>query len=383
MMRKLLLLSLMILLIWPGNAQASETVVRIQTEDGAYLTDVCTEVSEGDAYISADNHHYEIVRVQGSTAIARSVGQIELPDVSWLDGDSAVPVAAMTRRIALYCTHSDECYEPSDGTYSTTQRGTIYKIAHALADALADDGVDAAVSDALHHPHDAGAYRRSRQTAVQLITQALPDSLIDVHRDGIPDPAAYAVEIGGKEASKIRLLVGRGNQNAQLNKNYALTIKAVADRVYPGLIKDIYMGKGAFNQDLLPKAILLECGTYTLEKERVLTSMPMMADVLTRALYGGVVGSAGRVTADSTVRSNPTADITQGEPDTSAVQEPTGVGTGFIFLIGLLVVGVVGIALLSTGSFKGGMRKVGRNISEMTGGLIGTKPRNGEEHDHS
>jgi len=29
------------------------------------------------------------------------------------------------------------------------------------------------------------------------------------------------------------------------------------------------------------------------------------------------------------------------------------------------------------------MRKVGRNISEMTGGLVGKKPRDDEEHDHS
>ena len=46
--------------------------------------------------------------------------------------------------------------------------------------------------------------------------------------------------------SKVRLLVGKGNQNKDANLSFAKQIKAVADKMYPGLIKDIYMGKGAW-----------------------------------------------------------------------------------------------------------------------------------------
>ena len=288
----------------------------------------------------------------------------------------------ISKKIDLYCTHSDESYEPSDGTYSTTERGSIYQVADALAISLADRGIDSAVADTLHHPHDAGAYRRSRQTAIQLIGEGLPDALIDIHRDGIPDPDSYRVTIGGEPVSKIRLLVGRGNQNAEVNKEFALTIKAVADRVYPGLIKDIYMGKGTFNQDLLPHSILFECGTYTLEKERVLASMPLMADVLDRALYGGVSGSAGRVLSDVKPPQATGGGIVQGQPDAVA-EDNKGVGSGMMYLGAILLIGLVGIAVLSAGSLKGGARKAGRNLSEMTGGLIGKKPQDGEEHDHS
>ncbi len=381
MMRKWFMLPLALLLF--RSASAEELVIRVVTEEQAHLTDICYQVDMGDQYISADNQLYEIIRVERNTAIAQAKGAVTMPDITWLDVDAAVPVTTMTRRIALYCTHSDESYEPSDGTYTNSDRGTIYEVAQELADALSSRNIDTTVAQTLHHPHDAGAYRRSRQTAVSLIRNAAPDCLLDIHRDGIPDPGSYTVTLGGQKASKIRLLVGRGNQNAEINKEFALLIKAVGDKVYPGLIKDIYLGKGAFNQDLLPRALLLECGTYTLEKERVLRSMPLMADVITRALYGGIVGSAGRNVSDTAPSPDATAPVTMGQEDLPAQPEPYSIGSGFIFLGGLLVIGVVVVAFLSTGSRRAGSGKLGRNLSEMTGGLLGKKPKDDEDPHHS
>ncbi len=376
---------LILLLLFPAFACGeSMQVWKIVSEEGALLTEVCYEPEAGDMYISSDNRQYEIVSVSGNRAVGVLRGTITLPDVTWAQEQDAMAVSALTnaRHIALYCTHSDESYEPSDGFYTTRERGTIYQVASALAGSLREKGIDAMAADALHHPHDAGAYRRSRQTAVELLKTTFPDVLIDIHRDGIPDPASYAVTIGGEPASKIRLLVGRGNQNAEMNRDFALRIKAVADNVYPGLIKDIYMGKGTFNQDLLPRSILFECGTYTLEKERVLTSMPMMADVLNRAVYGSVVGSVGRITSDVRTQDQPSGGITQGEPDVPIPQD-SGAINGFGFLGIILLIVLVGFAILSAGSFKGGMQKAGRNLGEMTGGLLGRKPKSDENPEHS
>ncbi len=384
MKRQLLCVAVFLGIMFCGSASAQQTQVwQIVLPDATVLTEVCEQPHVGDEYISAQNKSYRIIRVTDEAAEAEYLGTVELPSLSWMNEEMVLPVSAISKQIAIYCTHSDESYEPSDGTYSTTGRGSIYQVAETLGDALAAKGIEAIVSDNLHHPHDAGAYRRSRQTAVELLKSMLPDCLIDIHRDGIPDPASYAVTIGGVPASKIRLLVGRGNQNAAVNKEFALMIKAVADRVYPGLIKDIYLGKGTFNQDLLPQSILFECGTYTLEKERVMTSMPLMADVLNRALYGGIVGSAGSVTSDVSVREKDGGGITMGQADPVVEQKKGGLGYGMMFLIVLLAVSVGGIALLSTGSFRQGMRKTGRNLHEMTGGLIGRKPEDGEKPEHS
>lgn len=386
-MKRILMLLMLLALGWyaarcTAAAEDAYATWAIRSEDGTLLTHIAEEPAGGDQYISADNRLYEIVTVSGGEAMARLTGAVTLPDVSWL-ADEARPVSALTRRIALYCTHSDESYEPSDGYYTTTGRGTIYEVAQTLADALAEDGTEAILADDLHHPHDAGAYRRSRQTAVRLIKESAPDCLLDIHRDGIPDPASYAVTLGGEDASKVRILVGRGNQNAAVNKEFALLVKAVADRVYPGLIKDIYLGRGVFNQDLLPRSILLECGTYTIEKERVMRSMSLMADVLGRALYGGVRGSAGSV-SDSGSGAQQPGGVTMGQPDyTPAAEESPGAGKGILWAVGVLAAGLIGYAILSAGSLRGGMRKAGRNLSEMTGGLIGKKPEPGEDPDHS
>lgn len=367
------------------NAALAEDwqVWEIVDEAGMHLTHVCYEPDAGDEYISAENLLFRVDRVEGSKAIAIKIGVQSMPDIDWMDEVRPVSASARNRTVGIYCTHSDESYQPSDGFYSTRERGSIYQVAQSLADALGEEGIEAKVNDTLHHPHDAGAYRRSRQTAVDLLRTTLPDCLIDVHRDGIPDPSSYETEIAGQKASKIRLLVGRGNQNAELNKDFALAVKAVADRVYPGLIKDIYMGKGAFNQDLLPRSILFECGTYTISKELVLTSMPMMADVLNRTLYGGIVGSIGNTKNDVPFQQETRGGVTQGEPDPELQSEAEGISSGVGFLLTILLIGIVGIAFLSTGTFRGGKKKLKRNLSEMTGGLISQPPEKDEKHNQS
>jgi len=379
-MRKGLAIIAALLMVFSAQALAeTEDVWELVTETGDHLTWICYAPEVGDEYIAADNHLYEIVRVDGQRAVVKDQGDVELPDVSWLEGDAALPVSATRNKlIALYCTHSDESYEPSDGTYSNEKRGSIYEVARALAEGLEENGAQTEVSDTLHHPHDAGAYRRSRQTAVQLMKSA-PDAMLDIHRDGIPDPEEYTITLGGKDATKVRLLVGRGNQNMEANKDFALTVKAVADKVYPGLIKDIYMGKGTYNQDLMPHSILLECGTYTLKKERVLATMPMMADVLYRAMYGGVTGSAG---VSDTRSSGSTAEaedgITPGATDAPVAESSSGSGTGILWVAGIFLVGLIIYGIVSTGSLSGGMKKAGRDVNEMTGGLIGKKPEDDE-----
>ena len=249
---------------------------------GLLVTRVCGECDVDDEYINADNQHFRVTEVnrEQRSGKVELLGTIELPDVSWLDvEEGSMPVSAgagRARKIALYCTHSDESYKEGDGYSSTKGHGGIYDIAKAFAGHLENMGVTVERSTETHHPHDAGAYRRSRQTAVALL-KGNPDAIFDLHRDGIPDPDEYTVTIGNTKMTKVRLLVGRGNQNREANLNFAKQIKAVADKIYPKLIKDIYMGKGSYNQDLSPRAILLEFGTHTVSKERVKASTEPMA----------------------------------------------------------------------------------------------------------
>ena len=347
-------------------------IFSVMTHDGQNLFSISGTVSEGDEYISKDNALYRIKAVSGQEAVAERIGQETMPDVSWLDTGEAqavfapvsVPAASdktdNRKLIAMYVTHSDESYIPSDGTESIEGQGGIYDVAREFRDALQAQGIDVILDESTHLPHDSGAYRRSRQTAERLL-QKRPDAIIDIHRDGIPDKNEYTCTIGGENASQIRLLVGRANQNSEVNREFAKQIKAVADKQYPGLIKDIFIGKGTYNQDLSPNAILLEFGTHTISKERVLNSTGMMAEVVSTTLYGPQTGSAQ--SDESTAMA--------AESRRKAENKSSMKGIGWLVIV--LVIGVVLFALMQTGGGKAMGNKIGRNLREMTGGLLGKK----------
>ena len=139
--------------------------------------------------------------------------------------------------------------------------GGIIDVGKALAENLKKKGIKAIFSDEKHDPHDAGAYRRSRQTAVQLIKENMPvKAVFDIHRDAVPK-SHYVTEVDGQDMSKIRIVIGRRNQNRKANEELAYKIKSVADKTYPGLIKDIFIGRGSYNQELSPRSLLFEMGT--------------------------------------------------------------------------------------------------------------------------
>jgi stage II sporulation protein P len=64
-------------------------------------------------------------------------------------------------------------------------------------------------------------------------------------------------------------------------------MKALADKVYPGLVKGIFFGRGNYNQDLSPLALLLEAGAHTNSREAAERGMSLFADVVDIYFYGG------------------------------------------------------------------------------------------------
>ncbi|MBQ6959818.1 MAG: stage II sporulation protein P [Clostridia bacterium] len=361
-MKKLISVLFISLLLLPFAALAqedeTEDVYRLLDPLGETVTFFCGTPEPGDEYISGDNRHFRVVQIDPAAKAARmeDLGSFALPDVAWA-AETALPVSAVRRAVALYCTHSDESYEPTDGKSSIEKRGGIYDVAESLKASLEKQGVIVYYSDENHYPHDAGAYRRSRATAASLAEEGV-DAIFDIHRDGIPDASQYESTVDGEDVTKVRLLVGRSNQNADANKQFAAQIKAVADKVYPGLVKDIYVGKGTYNQDLMSQAVLLEFGTHKSDKNEVLASTALMADVLNRTLYGGVTGAAGG-------------------GKTSAPKNSGGV-SGIAWVIGLLVVGALVYAFAATGDRRLAFDQFKRTFREMTGGLLGGR-KDGEE----
>lgn len=278
-------------------------------EKNEILFETARDVSRGDQYLSSDNKMYRIIRVNTKNYIAYAefIEDVTLPkinkealrnvELALKEGDLSAFLLAQVegkqqnqqeKRIGIYTTHSAESYVPTDGTESTKGGGGIQKVAEQLKNSFDSYGVEAFFDNTSHEPHDAGAYKRSRRTAVQLMRDQGINTLIDVHRDAVP-AERYLVEIDGEPATKVRLVIGRRNQNFKANEELAMQIKSVADEMKPGLIKDIFYAKGDYNQDLTPRAMLAEMGTYKHTRQRAEKSAQYLSEVITTALFGGVV----------------------------------------------------------------------------------------------
>jgi len=253
-------------------------------KDGSPVLRTARILHPGDEYIDEANRYYRVVRLEEKTAWVEQVkskgplaGEIRGP----LSTGGEMAAAGDQKgkpAVGIYHTHGAESYVPSDGTDTIDQGGGILQVGDTLAKALENKGFDVNHVREPHTPHDAGAYQRSRRTAEKLLTQG--DQIIfDMHRDAVP-PEEYEEEVEGEEVTKILLVVGQQNQNADNNRNFALKLKEIADKEHPGLIKGILGAQGNYNQDLTSQGILLEVGAHENEREDAENAVALFADVV-------------------------------------------------------------------------------------------------------
>lgn len=349
-----------LLMLCPHALAEDETVYTMVDASGRTITQRAGQMHVGDEYISGDDVLYRIVSVDDAshTAVAEYLGDAAIDPLAlsaFLDLRASAEKSAEKNEsdgkklICMYSTHSDESYIPEDGEYSKWENAGIYDVGNALKDELEKRGINVVYSEESFLPHDADAYNRSRSTAEELLKKG-PDALLDIHRDAIP-AEQYETTVDGEDISMVRLFVGRSNQNSAANKAFAQQIKKTADEKYPGLIKDIYIGKGNYNQELYPQALLLEFGTHKIEKDKAIGATKYIADVFDNVLYG------------------PSA-----KAETAMETKTKPASKGIFWVIGLAILGAAIYGLASTGSFGGMWNKLKRGTSEITGGMMGKKP---------
>lgn len=339
-----------------GENERTKGYYSLVAPGGRMICRTSLQVSVGDEYLNDDNRLYQVVKIEGDLARVRfvrseKIGLAErepsLLAAGWetvkaflLGQNSTGKRTADNRPIAIYYTHSDESYAPSDGRSSILAHGGIYKVGTALADKFRQMGIPVLNDKTPHDPHDSMAYDRSRRTAVQLL-QKRPVALLDVHRDAVP-PQEYRDVVNDKTVTKVRIVVGRQNPNESVNNAFAKQIKAVVDRQYPGMVRGIYYGKGVYNQDLAPRAILLEFGSNTNTRGAAERGAQIFASAAASVLTAGAVSSS------------------------SSNGVHRGAYSALLWILGLIVVGGVGFILLNSG--MGGLRRLGKNVKEEFGG---------------
>jgi stage II sporulation protein P len=257
---------------------------------GVTILETGLPVHVDDQYINENNVQYIVLKVDGLNAVADIVTEKEdsdnSPGVSAMNlpyYKSSIPaISAPGTHVVIYHTHTDESYIPTSGVASQPGAGDVYTVGKVLQDSLKKSGVSVTHSTAAHDPHNIHAYNRSRRTVVQLLKEG-PDSAFDIHRDSAP-ASAYTTSINGVDTSRVMIVIGRSNPKMKTNLQYAKKVKAEADSLYPGLMRGIYMGRGSYNQDLYPTALLFEVGTDRISLELAERGTRLLSDVLTRVL---------------------------------------------------------------------------------------------------
>ena len=344
-------LSILLIFGFPGSAWASLShgndeftagYITVIDETNTLILQTGLTISAGDQYISEDNKLYEITSVEGPLAKARyinhqssiSLEQLAIPVQG--EVDTSQPI------IAIYHTHTDESYLPTDGKSAQNGNGSIMLVGDAMAQRLTELGYQVTHDKTLHDPHDANAYQRSRRTFMKLLAQQ-PTALFDIHRDSAP-LSMYKTIINGLDAAKILLVVGQQNQNKNTTFEYAKTIKSSTDAKYKGLIRGIFIAHGNYNQDLNPHSMLVEIGTQYNTLEAAEHSAALFADAVP-----SFIAINPNSTPENPVSSTPDAGI---ENSVDEAKLATPYSYDIAIILGALIIGIIAYLYLSTGSWQ-------------------------------
>lgn len=312
------------------------------------------KVRVGDQCMTAENRRYEVISLEGNTARAKLIDQVDLTSYAPVNPPSQSKLAGLltpktaeaqeNKKVAIYHTHSDESYVPTDGAESINGNGGIFKVGDSFTSALQSKGMEVIHSTAKHDPHDDMAYERSRRTVTDLVKQQ-PAAIFDVHRDAVP-PEVYSANINGQNVSKVQLVVGKYGPTGKQIEDYALQLKAAADQQHPGLVKGIFFAKGGdYNQDLHPRSMLLEVGAHTNDRPSAEKGIALFADIIPTVL-GATSGTPG----------TPAGATGLGTANAGASGATKSIG----WIVGLLIVGVAAFLFLSTG----GMKEAGSKLKQ-------------------
>lgn len=199
--------------------------------------------------------------------------------------------AAKQVRVAVYSTHSSESYTSSSGAAKLYgELGGVYRASEVMAERLRSAGIGVVVDETIHDwPDWNKSYSNSLETAKRLLkTYTELDILIDMHRDAGVSREDSVVNIDGKPAARLMLVVGSNQRyqhdNWQENEAFMRQIADLMDEMYPGLLRRVSVQSGRYNQHVSTNAILVEMGTTENTIEEVEYSARLLANVLQRLL---------------------------------------------------------------------------------------------------
>lgn len=175
--------------------------------------------------------------------------------------------------VVLYHTHGTESYKPhTEANYRTQDtRYNVMGLGNRIYDNLSNNGVSIKhLTGYNDYPNYNLSYSNSKKAVLPELSDTKKNLLIDLHRDGADENSDYEkflsqvcrTEVNGKSAATFTLVVGDANDNADKLKDTAQQLYDVAEKMYPGLCREIVVRKGSyFNQNLSDYCMLVEIGS--------------------------------------------------------------------------------------------------------------------------
>ena len=195
-------------------------------------------------------------------------------------------------KILIYHTHASESYSDievySDYYRTTDKENNVVSVGNKLVEELAKYGMYAKQDTTLH---DYASYGKAYEASLKTIQKRKNEDdykiLIDIHRDALAANETYrpTAEINGETVAKLMLVVGTNTAGLKHdewieNLKFAIAIQERANRMYPGLFRDIHLSTSRYNQHMANKAIILEVGATGNTIEEAQASMKYFASVL-------------------------------------------------------------------------------------------------------
>lgn len=192
--------------------------------------------------------------------------------------------------VLIYNTHNAEAYKPTFGKSKEEGKNSgIVTVAQVMEETLEKKyGIKTIRSQTIHdYPDFTRSYINSMNTVQDILkVNKKIQAVFDVHRDaGIPSKSTTTVNINGRNAASIIIVIGTEHDGWRKNLAFAEELEEKVNELYPGLLRDIRMANNRrYNQNLHPNSLILEIGSDLNTLDEAKYSMSLFSHVVAEVL---------------------------------------------------------------------------------------------------
>jgi len=281
--------------------EPQQTLAAVATETTVPQTTVETTVPQTTAEqrlpVAFTKEEGVLVDMSNATRYAVDLEQLVTRPVNWDLTQGGPKVLIVHTHATESFTKAGESYEES-GNFRTLNEGyNMVRVGEVLAQVLGSYGIEVIHDRTLHdYPSYNGSYNASRKT-VERYLQQFPDLalVLDVHRDAVEladgRQMDTSAQVNGRESARLMLVMGTDagglhHPRWQENLTVAAQLHAQLERSAPGIMRQLYLRRERFNQDLLPGMLLVEVGAAGNTLPEALTAAEALGHAIGALRYG-------------------------------------------------------------------------------------------------